>query len=192
MSEPNRIMTDARAASGTRLLLVDDEPNILRSLRRVFAAEPYEIESFTDPVEALARAKGTKFDLVISDYRMPEVDGVSFLTIFRTLQPDAARLILSGYTDIDALLGAINDARIFRFVSKPWHDGELRAAVTQALAHSAMLLENRRLAEQVRAQEEHLHRQQRELDRLEQQHPGITRVRRGSDGAILIGGDGDG
>lgn len=168
------------------LLLVDDEPNILSALTRVFASEPYAIETFTDPTAALARARQAEFDLVLSDYRMPEVDGVSFLTIFRTLQPDCARLILSGYADIDALLGSINDAWIFRFICKPWHDGELRATVAQALAHRAVLLENRRLADRVRAQEELLHRQQRELERLERENPGITRVRHGNDGSILL------
>jgi two-component system probable response regulator PhcQ len=173
-----------------RLLLVDDEPNILSALTRVFAHEPYKIEAFTDPTAALARAQRAAFDLVLSDYRMPEVDGVSFLTIFRSLQPDCARLILSGYADIDALLGSINDAWIFRFLCKPWHDGELRAVVAQALAHRAVLLENRRLADQVRAQQERLYRQERELERLEREHPGITRVRRANDGSILLDGDG--
>lgn len=181
----------AHAAPRARLLLVDDEPNILSALVRLLAPEPYEIETFTDPAAALAHAKRAEFDLVLSDYRMPEVDGVSFLTIFRSLQPDCARLVLSGYADIDALLGSINDARIFRFICKPWHDGELRAAVTQALAHRTALLENRRLADQVRAQQERLDRQQRELDRLERDNPGITRVLRGPDGSILLGDSGD-
>ncbi len=183
-------MSRTSNAPAERLLFVDDEPNILSALKRVFASEPYEVETFTDPTEALARAKRVEFDLVLSDYRMPEVDGVSFLTIFRILQPDCARLVLSGYTDIDALLGSINDAWIFRFICKPWHDGELRATVAQALAHRAVLLDNRRLADRVRAQQDLLHRQQRELDRLERENPGITRVRRGNDGSILLG-DGD-
>ena len=174
----------------TRLMLVDDEANILSALQRVFACEPYEIETFTDATSALMRAKVADFDLVLSDYRMPEVDGVAFLTILRTLQPDTARLILSGFADMDALLGAINDAHIFRFISKPWHDGELRATVAQALTHRATLLENRRLADQVRAQQAVLHRQQHELERLEREHPGITQVRRGNDGSILLDDDG--
>ena len=167
-------------------MLVDDEVNILSALQRVFAREPYEIETFTDATTALMRAKEANFDLVLSDYRMPEVDGVSFLTLFRTLQPDTARLILSGFADLDALLGAINDAHISRFICKPWHDGELRTAVSQALAHRAMLLENRRLADIVRRQEQELNRQQIELVRLEREHPGITHVQRGNDGSILL------
>lgn len=169
-----------------RLLLVDDEPNVLSALRRVFVSAPYDIEVYTEPAEALSAAKLRDFDLALSDYRMPEVDGVMFLTIFRSLQPDAARLILSGYADVDALFGAINDAHIYRFICKPWHDGELRATVAQALAHRTALLENRRLADQVRDQQAALHRQQHELERLEREHPGITQVRRGNDGSILL------
>ncbi|MDA8362727.1 MAG: response regulator [Gammaproteobacteria bacterium] len=192
MSEFAKSMFRVRGARHARLLLVDDEPGALDLLRRAFAAEPYLIESYTDPTEALARAKQIEFDLVISDYRMPEVDGVSFLTIFRTLQPDAVRLILSGYADSDALLGAINDARIFRFISKPWMDSELRATVFQALAYRATLVENRELAERARfGAQECPRRQQQELERLEREQPGITRVRRGADGAILIGNEED-
>lgn len=174
---------------GARVLLVDDEPNILRALKRVFMPDGYAIETFTDAASALSCARNEKFDLVISDYRMPEVDGVAFLTLLRGLQPDTVRLILSGFTDLDALLGAINDAHIFRFISKPWHDGELRATVAQALAHRAMLLENRRLADQVRSQQELLNRQRHELERLERENPGITRVRLGRDGSIMLDGE---
>lgn len=182
MSKPN----NPRRA---RLLLVDDEPNILTALKRVFSADDHEIETYTDATAALARAKEVEFDLVLSDYRMPEVDGVSFLTLFRCLQPDTARLILSGFADMDALYGAINDAWIFRFISKPWHDGDLRATIKQALAHRAMLLENQRLADELRRQQEVLNRQQLELERLEREHPGITRVTRGNDGSVLLGRD---
>jgi DNA-binding NtrC family response regulator len=171
---------------GTSILLVDDEPNILNALRRTFAPDGYDLHTCADAASALSAARDTDYALVVSDYRMPEVDGISFLTLLRTLRPDAMRLVLSGYTDLDALLGAINDAHIYRFVTKPWNDHELRATVRQALAHRATVLENRQLAERLRAQEAHLHRTERELARLEREHPGITRVRRGNDGSILL------
>ena len=184
-------MSSDNKAQPARLLLVDDEPHILSALRRLFVADNYEVETCPDAASALARAGEAEFDLVISDYRMPEVDGVSFLTIFRTLQPDAMRLILSGYTDMDALFGAINDAWIYRFINKPWHDAELRATVRQALEHRNVLLENRRLADQLRAQEQILHTQRNELDRMERDHPGITRVKHGNDGSIILDGGED-
>jgi len=135
-----------------RIALVDDEKNILRALRRVLQGETCEIETFTSAHEALRRAQVAIFDLVLSDYRMPEMDGIDLLTEFRRLQPDAMRLMLSGHKDREMIIDAVNQAGIFRFVSKPWEDDELKAAISEALAQRSILVENRHLADQVRAQ----------------------------------------
>lgn len=176
-----------------RIMLVDDEANILHALRRLFGA-PLEangaklaVETFTSPHQALQRAhEGVAFDAVISDYRMPEMDGVAFLLAFREAQPHAVRLILSGYADLDALIGAINQAQIYRFIAKPWHDTELRVALGQALAHHDLLLENQRLADEVRAQRGLISRQEIELRRLERESPGITKVNWGPNGEVML------
>ena len=170
-----------------KLMLVDDERNVLRALERVLAAEDRDIESFDDPEAALRRARTTPFDLVISDYRMPGMDGVRLLREIKDAQPETMRMILSAHADLEVLLGAINEAEIFRFLGKPWQDYELRATVAQALSYHDVLVENRRLADQVRAQAFRLRRQEAELARLEREHPGITRVRWGPDGSILVG-----
>ena len=81
-----------------RILLVDDEQNVLNALKRELK-EVYEIETFTNPAEALRRCGEVNFDLVISDYQMPEMNGIEFLKQFGKLQPDASRLILSGQAD---------------------------------------------------------------------------------------------
>jgi DNA-binding NtrC family response regulator len=174
-----------------RILLVDDEENILHALQRLFKSDGYEVETYTNATEALKRARAAEFDLVMSDYRMPGMDGVFFLTALKQIQPDAMRLLASGYTDLDALLGAINEAQIFRFIAKPWCDYDLRATVAHALVHRAMLEENRRLADQVRAQEDKIQRQSRLIQEFEVQHPDIARVRRSADGAILLEEDED-
>ena len=165
-----------------RVMLVDDEPNILKALRRTLSicapedvGGPLTIETFERPADALARAAGTMFDLVISDYRMPEINGVDFLGRMVALQPRVARLILSGHTDLDALVGAINQVQIFRFINKPWHEFELRSTVRQALELRVLLAENQRLADLVRVQRGELSRQEMELRRLEDQIPGISR-----------------
>lgn len=134
------------------ILLVDDEANILASLKREFMAHKDEVsvETFTSPAEALDRAKSQLFDLVISDYQMPEMDGVTFLHAFQEIQPDAVRLILSGQADRDALVDAINRTRIYRFIMKPWSELELAGAVAQALAYRKVMQENRRLAAEYR------------------------------------------
>lgn len=176
-----------------RIMLVDDEENILNALRRLLivplaaGGEKPVVETFVSPRKALDRAgEGVAFDAVISDYRMPEMNGVDFLNAFQAIQPNAARLILSGYADFDALLGAINQARIYRFIAKPWHDSDLRAAVEQALAHHGLLLENQRLADELRAQRGIISRQEMALRRLEAESPGITRVKWGPNGEVLL------
>lgn len=173
----------------SRLMLVDDEENIVRALRRVLVAHGYEVEYFTEPVAALARADATPFDMVISDYRMPQLDGVQFLTAFAGKQPDASRLILSAYTDLTTLLGAINEAHIYRFVSKPWNEAELLAVIAQALEHRALLLENQRLADKVREQQGVISHQEMELKRMQRDHPALMNVKRDASGAVILDED---
>ena len=133
-----------------RIMLVDDEENILNSLNRALRKQrDWEIETYDKPTEALKRARTTSFDLFLSDFRMPDMNGVQFLTEIRELQPESMRLILSGYTDLEALVGAINQAEIYRFITKPWQDLEVIATIGQALQFRDILVENRRLADQV-------------------------------------------
>lgn len=172
-----------------KIMLVDDEENVLKALKRTLATESYDIETYNNGTDALERAKKVQFDLVLSDYRMPVMDGVAFLIELRTLQPDVMRLVLSGYSDLEAMLAAINQAEIYRFISKPWQDYELRATLNQALAHRAVLLENKRLADQVRAQQTQLAEQQKILQKLETDSPGITQVRWAEDGSVIIDED---
>lgn len=171
-----------------RILLVDDEENVLKALKRLLRGE-FEVETFTNPLDALGRLEEAPFDMVISDYRMPQMDGVVLLKQVRHMQPNAARMILSAYTDLSALLGAINDAQIYRFVSKPWNDQELLVTLHQALEHRDLLLENQRLADQVREQQGIISRQEVALKDLEREHPALTRVKRDADGAIILDDD---
>jgi response regulator RpfG family c-di-GMP phosphodiesterase len=137
-------------------------------------------------LQALSYVTDHRVDLVISDYRMPDMDGAAFLTRVKALQPDSARIILSACTDMDGIIRAINHAGIFRFVSKPWSDQDLKAAIIDVLAHRHLLLENRRLADEVRSQRGVISRQQLELERLEKESPGITRVRWSDDGGVML------
>jgi two-component system, probable response regulator PhcQ len=176
-----------------KLLIVDDEPNVLSALRRMClnrdaapAIPDPNVVTFTSPVEALEYLREHPVDLVISDFRMPEMDGAAFLTQARELQPNSARIIISAYADIEGIMRAINDAGIFQFVSKPWSDHELKTAIVQALNHRALLVENHQLANEVRRQRGLISKQQEELARLELESPGITRVRWSDDGGVLL------
>lgn len=142
-----------------RIMIVDDEENILKTLKRLLMTMPcyhegvayrLEVETDTSPLAALERIRTTPYALVIADYRMPELDGTAFLKQVRELQPDSVRMILSGYPDLNGLIDAINEAQIARFIAKPWNDYELITSIGQALAYRAMQLENLRLANERR------------------------------------------
>ncbi|MBT9598763.1 MAG: response regulator [Vitreoscilla sp.] len=178
-----------------RIMLVDDESGVLAALSRLLRHSPLsiagqacrpQVEAFTSAREALARAAERAYDLVISDYRMPEMDGVALLNRMREMQPGCARVILSGYTDLNGLISAINDARIDRFVAKPWNDFELTSALSQILQIRMLRMENEDLANQVRCERGHLTAEDLERQRLEQLEPGITQVQWGPDGSVLM------
>ena len=116
-----------------RVMMLDDEKNVLRALRRVLATQPYEIEIFTRGADALQRGREATFDLVMSDYRMPGMNGVEFLAAFKELQPQAIRVILTGYTDLVAQQQAINEVGVYAIVDKPWNDDELKQILASAL-----------------------------------------------------------
>lgn len=139
-----------------RILVVDDEPHILSAVQRELHAPPadlyeYAVEGFTDPVLALQRAREISFDAVISDYRMPGMNGVQFLRALAAVRPDCARIVLSGQTDAGALTHMINESHVYRFIPKPWNAYYLKASLGQALDYSAVLQEHRHLASIARA-----------------------------------------
>lgn len=182
----------------SRILIVDDEESILKSLQRLLRVAPcsfgaktfqLEVRIFNSPLLALEAARTEEFDLFISDYRMPVMDGIEFLKAAKAIQPDAARLILSGYADLNALLRAVNEVGIERFIGNPWNEYELLSAIAQILAHRELQLENRELANLVRLEMGDLTPEQLEAERLERIEPGITEVNWGPDGSILLDTD---
>ncbi|MGY6275491.1 response regulator [Methylomonas sp. MgM2] len=166
------------------ILLVDDEVNVLKALSRVL--KQYRLTTADSGEEALLLARGETFDLVISDYRMSGLNGVEFLIRFKRIQPDAIRMILTGYADLEGAQQAINEAEVFRFINKPWSNIEILSAVENGLAHRRVLMENRALADQVRTQQSLLDEKEAILRALEAEEPGITKVNWGSDGSIIL------
>ncbi len=157
-----------------RIMLVDDERNVLSSLRRTIHAMPSNtfegetsIETFDIPELALARAADCEFDLVISDWRMPSMNGITFLSELIQIQPNIARLVLSGYGDFLAELRAIKRLKIFHFINKPWDNDELKTLMAQALEHRRLLMENQRPSGKELKRESRLG--EVELRRLDQQ-----------------------
>lgn len=179
----------------SHILIVDDEKDILSALRRVFSITPcmagsktyrLTIDAFSDPEQALEKTRHTAYDLILSDYRMPGMDGVTLLKAIREIQPDAARVILSGYADLNSLVAAINEAQISRFIAKPWNDYELVATLGQVLAIRDLQLENARIADETRVARGELSAEELERKRLEAEEPGITKVLWGPDGSVMI------
>lgn len=111
------------------LLLLDDEPNIVNALRRVFRQEGYRILAANRAADALELLAVNRVDVIISDQRMPEMTGVEFLARVKELYPPIIRVILSGYSDIDAVTAAINRGAIYKYFTKPWDDEVLREEI---------------------------------------------------------------
>lgn len=116
------------------VLCVDDEVNILNSLKRLLRKEDYTVLTATSGSEGLSLLEKQPVQVVISDQRMPEMTGTEFLKKVKERYPNTIRVILSGYAEAPALLGAINEGEVFRFLTKPWNDEELKAEIQQCLA----------------------------------------------------------
>lgn len=127
------------------VLLVDDEPSVLSALRRLFRTQGYRIEQATSGADALTLMRNTPVDLVVSDMRMPGMDGAAFLSQVRVLYPSAVRILLTGYADITATIAAINQGAIHRYIAKPWDDNDLLLVVSDALHRRDLEQENVRL-----------------------------------------------
>lgn len=139
------------------LLCVDDEPNILNALRRLFQRNGYyQILTATGGREGLAILEREPVDLVISDMRMPGMSGAQFLEEVRGRWPDTVRILLTGYSDIESTVAAINTGQITRYVAKPWNDDETLLIVREALEHKRLLDDKRRLEALTKAQNEQL------------------------------------
>jgi signal transduction histidine kinase len=126
------------------LIVVDDEPEVLRSLHDLLRFD-YRVRTFTDPNEALATLEAEDASVVMSDQRMPQMSGVEFLRRAKELRPDMTRLLFTGYSDIKAVIDAINEGNVFRYISKPWDPDELAAILKQAVAMRDLIVERRRL-----------------------------------------------
>ena len=138
------------------LLLVDDEENILNALRRLFRPLGYKIFTAGSGAEALALLVHEPVDLVISDMRMPQMDGAQLLEQVRTKWPDTLRILLTGYADVSSTIAAINKGEIYRYIAKPWEDNDIILVVRHALERKGLEQEKRRLEQLTRSQNEEL------------------------------------
>ena len=127
------------------VLFVDDEVNILKAVKRMLRHEPWEVVCASRPHEALELLDRTAAQIVVSDQRMPDMSGVDLLAAVRERHPDVVRMMLTGYTEMNVAVEAINRGEIFRLITKPWNDEELKATLRQAFDHFDMKGEIKRL-----------------------------------------------
>lgn len=132
------------------LLLVDDEPNILSALQRLLRRDGYRILATDDPLKGLDMLAGEHVDVILSDQRMPGMSGVEFLRRAKETHPDSIRIVLSGYTDLQFITDAINEGAIYKFLTKPWEDDQLRENIREAFHRKGIDDENRRLNQALR------------------------------------------
>ena len=135
-------MSDSSQNSVERVLILDDEEMVLTSLRSFLELETdYEIVTFTSATEALEYTKKNKINLVVSDYLMPEMDGISFLAKVKEIDPNATRIILTGYADKENAIKAINEVSLFQYIEKPWDNDNLKLVIRNGIDKQKLLSE---------------------------------------------------
>ncbi len=138
------------------LLFVDDEASILRSLQRLFIPLGYEVHVATSGAVGLKLLEENDIDVIISDMRMPEMDGAAFLHEAANRWPDIKRLLLTGYSDINSAVSAINEGKIDYYINKPWKDNQLEVAIQNALDSKRLKAKNKELEAKIQQQNEEL------------------------------------
>lgn len=138
------------------LLLVDDEESILNSLRRLLREQPYDVLLATSGEQALKIMAERPVDLIVSDARMPTMDGAALLAQVYSLYPDTTRILLTGYADLETIVKAINQGHVHRYIAKPWTDEELVLTLRQSLAFQFSERERQRLEQLTQRQNDEL------------------------------------
>ncbi len=133
-----------------RILLLDDEEMVLTSLSSFLELETnYQVMPFTSPQKAIEFVKNNKIHLVISDYLMPEMDGITFLAKVKEIDPQATRVILTGYADKENAIKAINDVGLFQYIEKPWDNDDLKIVIRNGLEKQRLMGELQQKVEEI-------------------------------------------
>ncbi len=164
-------MNEIKTEGPALILIVDDEENILSSIKRLLLSEGSFGEENLEVITAASGEKALQvlsdnpdIALIVSDQRMPGLSGVELLEQAKAITPNALRILLTGYADIKASIDAINRGGAYRYITKPWKDDELVQIIKEALERSALIKENKRLAEIVKKQNEELKRWNSQLE----------------------------
>ncbi|QOX78972.1 Flp pilus assembly complex ATPase component TadA [Trichlorobacter lovleyi] len=157
------------------LLFVDDEDGVLNALRRIFMDENYTILTATSGDKAIRILEERQVHLLITDHRMPGMNGAELLKLVRERWPETIRIMLTGYADVNSIMGAVKEGAVYKFITKPWNDEDLRLTVSLALQQYLLMHENRHLKELARQQQSKI-----------KNYAGLFEENRGMLGDILV------
>lgn len=149
-----------------KILFVDDEQNVLNALKRLFLDDGYIVLTATSGKDGLKHIEQEHVQIVISDYRMPGMNGVEFLREVYNRWPDTVRIVLSGYADIESIVSAINEGQIYKFIPKPWNDDELKVTISNAIERYFLFKRNTELTSELKRKNEELTKLNSELEQL--------------------------
>ncbi len=158
-----------------KILFVDDEEKVLKAMRRIFRQENYTLFVAQSGQEALELLKDESVHVVISDHKMPGMTGAELLREIKALYPQTIRIMLTGYADVNAVMGAVNEGAVYKFITKPWNDDDLRLTVSLALEQFDLIQENKSLKKKTDIQK-------KEISKLSR----FASVHRSQLGSILI------
>ncbi|MCX5849743.1 MAG: response regulator [Deltaproteobacteria bacterium] len=153
------------------ILIVDDEESILNAFKRILADGDCEVHTASNGVEGLNKLRTAKrpYSLIISDQRMPEMNGVQFFAQAKNIFPDAVRILLTGYADTDAIIDAINKGGVHLYFTKPWREEEILLHIRQSFSKIEILEENKHLCELIRGKNKELMELNKTLERKTQE-----------------------
>jgi two-component system, probable response regulator PhcQ len=166
-----------------KILVVDDEEHVCSALRRSLRNPAYDVHTSTDARQALELIKVHKFDLIISDHLMPHMSGLQFLKLVRDRHPDSVRIMLTGHSDMQTAIEAINQGDIYRFLTKPWDNTDLKVTLHLAFEKLDLERENRRMMALVR--------QLTRMGFIDERGEAVVDLRRDKQGVIVIDEDAD-
>ena len=135
-------METGQPAPQPTVMVVDDEPMVLTALRSFLELEtPYRIATFDSPLEALASLEHEPVSVIVADFMMPQLDGITFLRRSRELLPFATRILLTGYADKENAIRAINEAGLYYYLEKPWNNDHLKLVIRNGIERSSLFTE---------------------------------------------------
>ncbi|SHJ43702.1 Type II secretory pathway ATPase GspE/PulE or T4P pilus assembly pathway ATPase PilB [Desulfatibacillum alkenivorans DSM 16219] len=140
--EAKEVTSLKKESSRYAILFVDDEPHVLKAMRRIFRKENYRLLTAESAEEALETLKAARVHVIVSDHRMPGMQGADLLRKVKELYPQTIRIMLTGHADVNAIMGAINEGAVYKFITKPWNDDDLRITVGLALEQYDLIKEN--------------------------------------------------